>query len=40
MEDIRIQTVCGFGCGSSLFLRMKIEEVLKENKVEATCFLW
>lgn len=38
MEDIKIQTVCGFGCGSSLFLRMKIEEVLKENNVKATVF--
>jgi PTS system ascorbate-specific IIB component len=38
MDNIRIQTVCGFGCGSSLFLRMKMEEVLKENNVEATVF--
>ncbi|MFZ3070287.1 MAG: PTS sugar transporter subunit IIB [Anaerolineaceae bacterium] len=38
MENIKIQTVCGFGCGSSLFLRMTIEEVLKENNVKATVF--
>ena len=38
MENIKIQTVCGFGCGSSLFLRMKIEEVLKENNIKATVF--
>lgn len=38
MEKIRIQTVCGFGCGSSLFLRMKIEEVLKENDIQAEVF--
>ena len=38
MEDIKIQTVCGFGCGSSLFLRIKIEEVLKENNLKATVF--
>ena len=38
MENIKIQTVCGFGCGSSLFLRMKIEEVLKENNINATVF--
>ena len=25
---VRIQTVCGFGCGSSLFLKMKVEEVV------------
>lgn len=38
MDEISIQTVCGFGCGSSLFLRMKIEEVLKENNIEARVF--
>ena len=38
MSEIRIQTVCGFGCGSSLFLRMKIEEVLKKNNIEASVF--
>ena len=30
---------CGFGCGSSLFLKMKIEEILKENKLDAEVFL-
>lgn len=35
---VKIQTVCGFGCGSSLFLRMKVEEVLKENNLEAKIF--
>ena len=38
MDKIKIQTVCGFGCGSSLFLRMKIEEVLKENNIKADVF--
>lgn len=38
MEEIKIQAVCGFGCGSSLFLRMKMEEVLKENNLRATVF--
>ena len=38
MGTIRIQTVCGFGCGSSLFLKMKIEEILKENKLDAEVF--
>lgn len=38
MEEIKIQAVCGFGCGSSLFLRMKMEEVLKENDLSATVF--
>lgn len=35
---IKIQTVCGFGCGSSLFLKMKIQEVLRENNLEAEIF--
>ena len=38
MGDIKIQTVCGFGCGSSLFLRMKIESILKANGSDATVF--
>jgi len=38
MGEIRIQAVCGFGCGSSLFLRMKIEEMLKQNGYSATVF--
>ncbi len=38
MNEIKIQAVCGFGCGSSLFLRMKIEEVLKANGLSATVF--
>lgn len=35
---VRIQTVCGFGCGSSLFLKMKIQDILKENNLEADVF--
>lgn len=35
---IKIQAVCGFGCGSSLFLKMKLQEVLKENNLEAEIF--
>lgn len=38
MGEIKIQAVCGFGCGSSLFLRMKIDEVLKKNGLSATVF--
>lgn len=34
----RIQTVCGFGCGSSLLLKMKIQDVLKANGLEADVF--
>ena len=38
MEVIKIQTVCGFGCGSSLMLRMKIESILKKHNLEAEVF--
>jgi len=33
-----IQTVCGFGCGTSLMLRMSIEEVAKKHGVEIRAF--
>jgi PTS system ascorbate-specific IIB component len=35
---LRIQTVCGFGCGSSLMLKMQIEDLLKKNNYEAEVF--
>lgn len=38
MGVLRIQTVCGFGCGSSLMLRMKIESILKKHNLEAEVF--
>lgn len=38
MGDIRIQAVCGFGCGSSLFLRMKIEDILKDAGITGKVF--
>ena len=37
-EELRIQAVCGFGCGSSLFLRIKIDKVLKESGITARTF--
>ena len=35
----KIQTVCGYGCGSSLMLRMNVEKIAKANgyEVEAFC---
>ena len=38
MGEVRIQAVCGFGCGSSLFLRIKIDKVLSDNKLSARTF--
>ena len=35
----KIQCVCGFGCGSSLMLRMAIDDVLKKNNLEADTFV-
>lgn len=37
-DPIKIQAVCGFGCGSSLFLRIKIDKVLKEHGLTARTF--
>lgn len=38
MREVRIQAVCGFGCGSSLFLRIKIDNVLRANNLTARTF--
>ena len=38
MKEIKIQAVCGFGCGSSLFLRIKIDQILNDNKLTARTF--
>ncbi|MCL2827964.1 MAG: PTS sugar transporter subunit IIB [Oscillospiraceae bacterium] len=35
---MRIQAVCGFGCGSSLFLKIKLDEVLQANGLSAEIF--
>lgn len=38
MQEVTIQAVCGFGCGSSLFLRMKMEEILEKHGLSARVF--
>lgn len=38
MSTIKIQTVCGFGCGSSLMLKMKVESIIKEQNFDAEAF--
>ncbi|MCI6271867.1 MAG: PTS sugar transporter subunit IIB [Erysipelotrichaceae bacterium] len=35
---MKIQTVCGFGCGSSLMLKMNMEKIIKDNNFEAELF--
>lgn len=38
MRVPKIQCVCGFGCGSSLMLRMAVDEVLRRHGMEAETF--
>lgn len=34
----KVQCVCGFGCGSSLMLRMAIDDILKKHDLKADTF--
>lgn len=34
----RIQTVCGYGCGSSLMLRTNIEKIARAHDIEIEAF--
>ena len=38
MQIPRIMVVCGFGLGSSLILRMTLDEVLQEHQIKAETF--
>lgn len=38
MKNLRIMAVCGFGLGSSMILRLKIDEVLKKHGIKAETF--
>ncbi len=38
MKTLRIMAVCGFGLGSSMILRLKIDEVLKKHNIKAETF--
>jgi PTS system ascorbate-specific IIB component len=38
MKKLRIMTVCGFGLGSSLVLKMTVDEVLQNHKIKAETF--
>jgi len=37
-KRLKIQTVCGFGVGTSMFLKMKIDEVIKEHHLDVEVF--
>ncbi|MCL2560435.1 MAG: PTS sugar transporter subunit IIB [Turicibacter sp.] len=34
-RKLKIITACGFGLGSSMLLKMKVEEVLKKHSIDA-----
>jgi PTS system ascorbate-specific IIB component len=38
MKRLRIMMVCGFGLGSSLVLRMTVDEVLQKHNIKAETF--
>ena len=38
MKPIRIMIVCSFGIGTSLILKMTLDEVLKANHIKAETF--
>ena len=38
MAEKKIQCVCGFGCGSSLMLRMAVDDILKKHNLTADTF--
>lgn len=38
MKKIKILAVCGFGVGSSMVLKMKIEDLMKQHKIPAEVF--
>ena len=35
----KIQCVCGFGCGSSLMLKMAVDDILKKHGLQADTFV-
>lgn len=38
MKRIKVMAVCGFGVGSSMLLKMKIDDVLKQHDIKAEVF--
>ena len=38
MKRLRIMAVCGFGLGTSLVLKMTLDEVLSQRQIEAEVF--
>lgn len=38
MKELKVQAVCGFGVGSSMLLKMKLDQAFRKNNIEATVF--
>lgn len=38
MREIKVMAVCGFGVGSSMILKMKIDEIVREHQLMAEVF--
>jgi len=38
MKRMRVMIVCGFGLGSSMVLKMTLDDVLKEEKIDVETF--
>lgn len=38
MKKLRIMTVCGFGLGSSMILKLTLDGILKDNNIQAETF--
>jgi len=38
MSELKIMTVCGFGLGSSMILKITLDRVLEENNINAETF--
>jgi PTS system ascorbate-specific IIB component len=38
MRKLKVMIVCGFGLGSSMVLKMTLDEVLKEEKIDVETF--
>lgn len=38
MSELKIMTVCGFGLGSSMILKITLDRVLEENNIQAATF--
>lgn len=36
MKELKIMTVCGFGIGSSLILKMTVDSVMEKNDIKAS----